>query len=419
MMSKSVYQQLYDDPQCAQLAPVTTNTVMYDHSTADVLGKVTVNILKDNKQYSIPFQVVPYEASMLLSCEQVTMHGLVIIPEQKQTLKNVVIYGSSVDIKYVNFLQRNKYKQTNWHTRGESVKQPLTSLDEIKVQYKDIFEGIGTFPGKPYHINIDPSVPPKCLPCWPEPVHQQDEFKKQLDEMLQAGIIAEVHEATPWINSFMIVESVKDGKRKLQICLDPKPINKAIMREPYVTRTPDDVYHLLADAKHITVIDFKKSFWQFPLDEESSYLTTFNTPFGCYRYLRMPFGTNVTGDCHQHGIDAKYGKLKNVIGIADDLLIWGNEPDGSDHYKAFQAVLDTTRQNNLKLNIDKIQYHHKKVIFFGETYTVNGHSPMPDKVKAITEMTTPTSVTGLQRFLGICNFLSKFSPRMAEISEPL
>ena len=63
MMSKSVYQQLYDDPQCEQLAPVTTNTVMHDHSTADVLGKVTVNILKDNKQYSIPFQVVPYEAS--------------------------------------------------------------------------------------------------------------------------------------------------------------------------------------------------------------------------------------------------------------------------------------------------------------------------------------------------------------------
>ena len=179
------------------------------------------------------------------------------------------------------------------------------------------------------------------------------------------------------------------------------------------------MYHLLADAKHITVIDFKKSFWQFPLDEESSYLTTFNTPFGRYRYLRMPFGTNVSGVCHQHGIDAKYGKLKNVVGIADDLLIWGNEPDGSDHDKAFQAVLDTTRQNNLKLNIDKVQYRCKKVIFFGETYTVNGHSPMPDKVKAITEMTTPTSVTELQRFLGICNFLLKFSPRMAEISEPL
>ena len=133
--------------------------------------------------------------------------------------------------------------------------------------------------------------------------------------MLDAGVIMEVHEATPWINSFVIVEIVKDGKKKLRICLDPKPLNKAIMHEPYITRTPDDVYHKLANAKYITVIDFKKSFWQFVLDEKSSYLTTFNTPFGCYCYLRMPFGTSVSGDCHQRGIDSIYGKLDNVIGM--------------------------------------------------------------------------------------------------------
>ena len=50
--------------------------------------------------------------------------------------------------------------------------------------------------------------------------------------MLDAGVITEVHEATPWINSFVIVETVKDRKKKLRICLDPKPLNKAIMHEP-------------------------------------------------------------------------------------------------------------------------------------------------------------------------------------------
>ena len=140
-------------------------------------------------------------------------------------------------------------------------------------------------------------------------------------------------------SSFVIVETVKDGKKKLRICLDPKPLNKAIMCESYITRTPDDVYHKLANAKYITFIDFKKSFWQFVLDEESSYLTTFNTPFGHYCYLRMPFGTNVSGDCHQRGIDSFYGKLDNVIGIADDLLIWENEEDRSDYDHAFNLFL--------------------------------------------------------------------------------
>ena len=169
------------------------------------------------------------------------------------------MYGSSVDIKYINFLQRNKSQTTTWNT---VLKQPFTSLDEFKVQYKEIFEGIGTFAGKPYHINTDPSIPPKWLPCQPVPVHQQDGFKKQLNEMLDADVITEVHEATPWIYSFVIVETVKDGKKKLRICLDPKPLNKAIMCEPYITHTPDDVYHKLANVKYITVIDFKKSFWQ-------------------------------------------------------------------------------------------------------------------------------------------------------------
>ena len=112
-------------------------------------------------------------------------------------------------------------------------------------------------------------------------------------------------------------------------------------------------------------------------------------------------------------------KLDNVIGIADDLLIWGNEEDRSDHDCTFQSVLEIPLKNNLKLNIAKIQYRQKKVTFFGDTYTVDGHQPMLDKVQVLTEMTIPTSVTELQCFLGMCNFLSKFSPRMAQISEPL
>ena len=82
-----------------------TTTVMHDHSKAEVLGSVTVPILKDNKNHGITFQEVPYEASTLLTCEQVTKHGLVMIPEQKHTPKNAIVYGSSVDIRYVNFLQ--------------------------------------------------------------------------------------------------------------------------------------------------------------------------------------------------------------------------------------------------------------------------------------------------------------------------
>ena len=74
-------------------------------------------------------------------------------------------------------------------------------------KYPDVFEGIGSFPRPPYHIQIDPSVNPKQAPCDPIPVFLKEAFKQEVDKMLQAGVLKPVHEATPWMNSFVLVES--------------------------------------------------------------------------------------------------------------------------------------------------------------------------------------------------------------------
>ena len=77
------------------------------------------------------------------------------------------------------------------------------------------------------------------------------------------------------------------------------------------------------------------------------------------------------------------------------------------------------QKNGLKINIDKIQYKAKEVSFFGETYTTNGHRPSAEKIKAIQDMPVLTNVTELQTFLGMCQYLAKYSARTAELSEPL
>ena len=115
--------------------------------------------------------------------------------------------------------------------------------------------------------------------------------------MLQAGVLKPVQEATPWINSFVLVEGKdKSGNLKLRICLDPTNLNEAIMGEPYYFKTPDDIAHLLADACIMTVCNYKKGYWHQQLDEASSFLTTFNTELGRFRYTVMPFGATVAGD---------------------------------------------------------------------------------------------------------------------------
>ena len=67
----------------------------------------------------------------------------------------------------------------------------------------------------------------------------------------------------------------------------------------------------------------------------------------------------------------------------------------------------------------KIQYKQKEVELFSKIHTTQGHKPSDMKVKAITEMPTPTTLKDLQTFLEMVQYLSKFSPRIAEIAEPL
>ena len=124
-------------------------------------------------------------------------------------------------------------------TSRKTVQKPnpsiaITSKEQILSKYPDVFEGIGRFPSLPYHIQVDLNIMPKQTLCRPVPIHLKEAFKKEINRMLQASIIKPVKEATPWINSFILIEGKdKSGNPKLHICLDPMNLNKAIICEMY------------------------------------------------------------------------------------------------------------------------------------------------------------------------------------------
>ena len=157
--------------------------------------------------------------------------------------------------------------------------------------------------------------------------------------MLQAGVLKPVTEATPWINSFILVK-LKDKSRnlKLRICLDPTNLNKTIIREPCHFKTPEDIAHLIAEACTMTVLDYHKGYWHQQLDEQSPYLTTFRTEFGRYRYTVMPFGATVAEDVFQCKLDECFGHIPNAIVIADDIMIMGKKQDHKDHDQALTTL---------------------------------------------------------------------------------
>ena len=92
-------------------------------------------------------------------------------------------------------------------------------------------------------------------------MHLTEPFKQEIDKILQAGVLKPVHQATLWINSFVLVDGKhKLGNLKLRICLDPTNLNKAIVHEPYHFKTPEDIAHLLAEACIIMCVIAEKVF---------------------------------------------------------------------------------------------------------------------------------------------------------------
>ena len=418
-----------------KLTPSNLQEGTYTTDSVKIVGSCKFHLVHPDtkKLLETIFYVAMNNGSVLLSCKTTLLLGLIQPGSRLEYLPpRASLITSSPDhpkkMKEVLHTQKKpvaiQRKQQDVTTQAPAVKEKdpklITSKEMIMHEYPDVFHGIGKFMGSDYHIQLDPSIPPKQTPCQPIPIHLKDQFQQEINKMLQAGVLVPVHEATPWFNSFAVVESrEKLGNLKPCICLDPTNLNKAIVREPYNFKMPEDIAHLLAEACVMTVCKCKKGYWHQKLDEASSYLTTFNTELGRFRYTVMPFGITVAGDGFQRKLDQYFGQIEQVIVIVDDIMVVGNQPNHRDHDVALTNLLETARKSNIHLNYDKLAYKKTEVNFFGETYTTDGCKPAQSRVSAISDMPPPTSKKQVQSFIGMVNYLSKFLARLSELAEPI
>ena len=153
--------------------------------------------------------------------------------------------------------------------------------------------GVGTLPGGPYHSRLKEKYrlvqhPPRSVP-----VAMQSTYKAELNRLIKEGIITEVKENTELINSIVPVLKSNGSPR---LCLDPKDLNKASERNQWYSRVIDDILPELAKSKYKTLKDATSGYWHIVLDLASSLLTTFNTHWDKFRWLRLPFGLKIASD---------------------------------------------------------------------------------------------------------------------------
>ena len=206
-------------------------------------------------------------------------------------------------------------------------------------------------------------------------------------------------------------------KKSIRLCIDPKDLNEALEREPYYSRTIDELISMFAGAKVFTIVDMDKGYWQVVLHPESRKLTCMAFDIGRYQFKRLPMGSKVASDIFQRMLDSVYIGLPGVTGIADDMVIFGRNEE--EHDRNLILFLETTRKNGLVLNKRKLQFKKEEVSFFGHRWNSTGISPDPKKTESILKMQFPPDKETMHSFLGLVNFLNRYTPRLAELCSPL
>lgn len=192
-------------------------------------------------------------------------------------------------------------------------------------------------------------------------------------------------------------------------------MNKSIKKENFPIPTVDEIAQKLSGKKIFSVLDLKEGYWQVKLSESASRLCTFSTPFGCYRYLRMPFGISIAPEVFQKYNQRNFEGIPGVIIYFDDILIAAETIE--QHDKILAEVLNRARSLNIRFNKEKVQYRLKKVNYLGQV--VSGNRIACDPVKAIQKISPPRDKKDVKKLIGVINYIRQYIPNLAEIFHPL
>ncbi|XP_055856265.1 uncharacterized protein K02A2.6-like [Episyrphus balteatus] len=307
----------------------------------------------------------------------------------------------------MKLIKKNDEFNLNVNAMCSKNENDIHNLPNFIKDFKDVFEGLGCLKEK-CHFKVKCDVTPVVDCPRKIPFALKSDFKKELERLERLNVIKEVKEPTPWVNSIVLV---KKPNGNLRLCLDPRNLNKAILRPHFQFPNVEDFKAHLSGSKYFSVLDANSGFWMIQLDEESSMLCTFHTPFGRRRFLRLPFGINAAPEIFHCEMVKQFSDIPNLEIYIDDFLIHATTKE--QHDKILKLVLLRARDIGLKFNPTKSKFCQTEVTFIGHLFSHDGVRPDPSKVEAICAIPRPKSKTELQRFLGMVNYLGTFVKGMS------
>ena len=175
--------------------------------------------------------------------------------------------------------------------------------------------------------------------------------------------------------------------------------------------TAEEIMSRTSGATVFSKLEASAGYWQVKVDEASSDLLAFNTPFGRFKFKRLSFGVHCASEVFSKRISEILNGLDGVAHIQDDIIVWGT--DQENHDNNLSKVLERIKESGLKLNKKKCEFGIREIKYVGHIFSDKGLCIDPSKVEAIRNMPVPQTVAEVHRFLGMVAYLGKFIPNLS------
>ena len=340
----------------------------------------------------------------------------------KEKERKTNFYARASEVKKALFLNKPTivllYKEALFNTNQLDTSLP-SSIVSLLQEFEDVFpeEIPNVLPpirGIEHQIDFVPGATIPNRPAYRSNPEETKELQKQVGELMEKGYVRD--SLSPCAVPVILVPK-KDGTWRM--CVDCRAINNITVKYRHLIPWLDDMFDELHGSCIFSKIDLKSGYHQIRMKEGDEWKTAFKTKYGLYEWLVMPFGlTNAPSTFMRlmnHVLCAFIGKF--VVVYFDDILIYSKNLD--DHLIHLKYVLDVLRKERLFANLKKCTFCTDKLVFLGFVVSARGIQVDEEKVRAIQDWPSPTSVSKVRSFHGLASFYRRFMKDFSSITAPI
>ena len=288
--------------------------------------------------------------------------------------------------------------------------------EEFKAIFpKDLSKGVPPRRmGHEFKIDFEPDTAPIHRPIYKLSPLELQEAKMQIDSMLEHGFIRPSQ--SPWGSAVLFVPK-KDGG--LRFYVGYRWLNKRTIWNLYSLPLLEEMIDHLRGSQVFNKIDLWSGYWQMPVHKEDVPKTPFRMLWGSYEFLVMPFGVTNAPSKFMHLVqDILCIYLDDfVIIFIGNILILSRTTE--NHCKYLRLVFQKLTEQHVYAKASKCLIHVQELEFLVQWIRTRGVAPVKDKLNAVREWETPTSVKDVRSFLWFANYYRRFIPSYASIAAPL